>query len=148
MLRKFVCTIVCARSFTKDHSSSINLLTAWKRMLRGAGAIQRALVPRYDTAAMYIGILEKHRLFTPLHSKRPAKAPSRFFWLAPKPRTCSLTMGVVLGSCHESLCSFSQQQHGRRYRAQGGISSGTQVGLVRQLYQCHEVSAGVYETPL
>ena len=32
----------------------------------GAGTIQRALVPRYDTAAMYIGILEKHRLFTPL----------------------------------------------------------------------------------
>ena len=45
-------------------------------------------------------------------------------------------MGLVLGSYHESLCSFSQQQHGRRYRAQGGISSGTQVGLVR-----HYISA-------
>ncbi len=110
----------------------------------GAGTIQRALVPRYDTAAMYIGILEKHRLFTPLHSKRTAKAPSRFFWLAPKPGTCSLTMGVVSRKSVQLL----QQQHGRRYRAQGGISSGTQVGLVRQLYQCHEVSAGVYETPL
>jgi len=111
-------------------------------MLRGAGAIQRALVPRYDTAAMYIGILEKHRLFTPLHSKRTAKAPSPIFLACSETR--DLTMGVVSRKSVQLL----QQQHGRRYRAQGGISSGTQVGLVRQLYQCHEVSAGVYETPL
>ena len=61
---------------------------------------------------------------------------------------CSETRDLTMGEVSRKSVQLLQQQHGRRYRAQGGISSGTQVGLVRQLYQCHEVSAGVYETPL